>query len=1535
MCALVTDRNWNAFARQPAVFATALLLILAWDRYCLGQGRVIVGPGRGGIIVNQGATAIDLPSDRTMARGIDRAKDRIADGEYSQALRFLDEVLAGSQDSFVPVGDTGEHIGLKETASAMIRDLPPEGRELYQSTYGPAARKKLNEALASGDMTALREIVWQYFYTPAGYEAAMQVAQLEADAGRHLSASLLFDELLRIDTAAERFNPQLTLLAAKSRLALGDVEKTSGLLSSLNALRASHVKIAGREELLTSVANDPLGWYERVIGKPATSRVSSVDEWLTSRGDTTRNGHALGGLPHVRVRWEARLLSHPQFETVYDEFWTALQQRNQPLPAAGVPLAIGDTVIATTAQNVIAVDFRTGKRVWQTQPQRIAEFEQLLSFSGDSVSFDTNIQSAQSFARRLWDDYLYNSVSSDGERVFVIRDLRLPDFEQPDPWAMPFGMRTGADTPGAVNRLCAYDLSTQGKLVWELDGAAIGTEVSGAYFLGAPVVVDEKLYCLAEIKSAIHLVAIDHRTGELAGLQQLAGLQNGIYLDPLRRSQAAVPSYDSGMLVCPTGAGVVIGINLERNALAWAYQYETSRNISALLRRENSRSIEQPGHWIEGSAILADGCVILAPPESNFLHCLDLLTGKLRWKRERGDGIYLAGVDHGRLLVIGLRGVTALELEGGKPAWPQESLSLPNDAAPSGRGFFTDGKYYLPLSNAEIVAIDTKRGEIVERTRSRSGTVLGNLIAHKGAILSQNGKFLDCFDQIEVLRESTESRLAKDPDDVEALRTLGELAYNDGKLSRAIELLERAYALSSAEPRTREVLSECLLEALKQDFAAYYDRLPKLREIMQDSSARMLDLLRIEAQGLLELDRPWESFEACVHFYETANDKQALLPIDANYQATAASWLRAQTAAIWRQANSDNRQRIADRLTSMFVKLLAGSEESEAFLESFGDVGDFALEAKLSRAERLAAGNQPLAAQQAYFNFAEQPGPAHAEALAVSSKLLHDRGYDRLAVELDAELAGPLAETPCLAGKTGRQCLEEWQVSPPKNTLDWPYGKVIIDEPTQPSQTGSQSMRVPLSEIRLEQCDGVLGRCNVFFLGRGVGDLLIRDSYGREVFRQNLRDEERQFGEAAGVYGVARGNLLIISMGRQIAAIDTLSRGTDTKNVLWRKGTMRSASSFSYTGTRPPLGGDRPGSYRPLRSQADGAGGRWLGILGPLTEDSFVYQDQRGLCCVDSLTGRLRWSRTDTPNACHLFGDERVVIAVEQGSAKAHTYSTQDGRSLGEVEIPRWQEQLATRGTDVIAWRRLPNGQFELSAYDAVVGSVAWQHLFERQSQVDVAMNRYVAVVEPSGRYVLIDAKDGRVIADHRASPLLALSSVHMFAGTDQFVVAAGSTGHRRFHLSQLDFAGFDGQLLAFEAKTGKPLWSRPAEVRDHALMLNQPVDAPAITFIGTHSTQNANGSGTLISMLLLEKSSGRVLLTEDNLPPSPNHFAVICSADSNEVLVEMVNRLVRMKFTDAPRSPEPPATYEVSPGEQEGPKGLFGIFEKVLDRGK
>ena len=101
--------------------------------------------------------------------------------------------------------------------------------------------------------------------------------------------------------------------------------------------------------------------------------------------------------------------------------------------------------------------------------------------------------------------------------------------------------------------------------------------------------------------------------------------------------------------------------------------------------------------WSDATATLADGCVILTPIESDQLFCLSLLDGKLLWKMDRGENVYVAGIQGGNVLLVGRKQVQAFKLADGKPAWSGPVL-LPQGSMPSGRGFLSGDRLYLPLS---------------------------------------------------------------------------------------------------------------------------------------------------------------------------------------------------------------------------------------------------------------------------------------------------------------------------------------------------------------------------------------------------------------------------------------------------------------------------------------------------------------------------------------------------------------------------------------------------------------------------------------------------------------------------------------------------------------------------------------------------------------------------------------------------------------------------------------------------------------------
>ena len=61
----------------------------------------------------------------------------------------------------------------------------------------------------------------------------------------------------------------------------------------------------------------------------------------------------------------------------------------------------------------------------------------------------------------------------------------------------------------------AHDVRT-GKLDWELGGPGAARQAD-TFFLGPPLPLMGQLYVLAEIKSEIHLLALNPATGDLSG----------------------------------------------------------------------------------------------------------------------------------------------------------------------------------------------------------------------------------------------------------------------------------------------------------------------------------------------------------------------------------------------------------------------------------------------------------------------------------------------------------------------------------------------------------------------------------------------------------------------------------------------------------------------------------------------------------------------------------------------------------------------------------------------------------------------------------------------------------------------------------------------------------------------------------------------------------------------------------------------------------------------------------------------------------
>src|SRR5207237_9798672 len=104
-----------------------------------------------------------------------------------------------------------------------------------------------------------------------------------------------------------------------------------------------------------------------------------------------------------------------------------------------------------------------------------------------------------------------------------------------------------------------------------------------SHFLGVPISVGGKLYVLNEKNngqpqgdSELRLVCLDPNTGNVLGPIQTLGnvlQQHRFTNDASRRINAVHLAYGEGILVCPTNAGEVLGVDLLSRSLAWAYPY--------------------------------------------------------------------------------------------------------------------------------------------------------------------------------------------------------------------------------------------------------------------------------------------------------------------------------------------------------------------------------------------------------------------------------------------------------------------------------------------------------------------------------------------------------------------------------------------------------------------------------------------------------------------------------------------------------------------------------------------------------------------------------------------------------------------------------------------------------------------------------------------------------------------------------------------------------------------------------------------------
>lgn len=1515
----------------------------------------------------EASDSVFYPPDRETLQKLSLANELIEQKRFGEAARLLSTILESPEDFFFQP-DRHERIyrSLKGEAQRLLGAMPADGKASYELQYGAEARRMLDDAVERGDLGGLAEVSRKFFHTRAGYEATYLLGAAQLQRGEPLAAALSLGRL-QGTSAADEFDPSLSVDLALCWARAGRPEQAAAILKNLNRrLPNATFRVAGVERKSFATDAQALAWLAEVA--PPDNGDADATQWSMYRGSPSRNAPSAGSSPLLNRRWSVPVTDHPRVEELLGKLaQDHLEQSSRLLPGLH-PLAVRDYVFMRSLTGLVGVDFHTGKRIW-VESEKEHETTSLV----DALALPPGSRGSAALTnwleRRVWDSAVYGTLSSDGEMIYCIDEPDKGSFTD-ETAAIDQQMQRQmlfprpAQRGGAMqthNRLVAYEIASQGKLVGEIDtrpGDQAGA-LSGGFFLGPPLPLGGRLYALAEIKGEIRLFVIDPKKlrdknydDAIEWSQQLVVLDPVLFEEPLRRLAGATPSFSDGILVCPTSAGAVVAVDLTTRSLLWGYQYprvSDAFNNQVMVRFPGMQPMVEPAdddRWADASLTIADGHVLLTPLESSEIYCLNLTDGTLRWHKPRDDGLYLACVYNDKAVIVGSRSVKALRLADGESAWAN-SLALPAGGAsgstPSGRGFYNDNRYYLPLSSAEVAAIDLDQGQIVARSRSRTGTVPGNLICYQGAVISQGVDHVESFYQLDELRQQVAATLANSPDDPEALARQGELLLDAGRFDEAVAELRRSYA-RKPEPRTRELLVDGMLESLRLDFAKHRPLTAEI-ERLAEQPAEHAKLARLLATGLQQTGEISAAFDAYLRMVDLKSDPQPSERVESGLSVRRDRWVRARLNQLHDSASADDRR----VMQAGIARLLEQSHDAHgsATLKRF--VGYFAYHPLADDARELLA-EQALAAKnwleaERWLRQLERSAEATRRRAAVArlAQLMCEAGRPHDALIFYQQLTGRLADEVCLAGRAGRDVARDLAARPEiarnlAHDSGWPHGKVEV---RSYAQNGPAARSVPI-EFRGPQQPFFERATIEVDANMQQNALLGRDGLGREQWRLPLRDRNDNLGLNPAIdYVRADGHLVVLSLGYQLVGIDTLGTPSSGARVLWKH-----EISESRGGLPPQFGMNARLNARlgmaGQHMQPVDASGRPLGVTSPVTSDLVCFQRMRDLMAVEPLSGEILWTRHDVPSGCDLFGDEELLFAVPPGATEAIVFRAVDGEELGRRELPSNEKRMLTRGRLVLDWDPAVRGKGRLRLFDVWKQAAVWSKEFDGQARFWPVADEALAVVERTGHLTVLSLADGAATIDEQLPAEKTPAEIYLLRSPDIDVVIVNRPLPRNANLNvmpvPMNAAGaagvmINGMVYGFDRRTGEKLYAR--EVLRKATVLSRPVDLPVLLFAGVAQRQARMQQPPQGELAVMDKRTGKMLLEKQ--VPQLMSVDLSCDLDKHEVTVHTPPEMFRLTFTDEPDD-APQAAAKKSPTSAAGRaiwralRARMAPYEEALD---
>ena len=1464
-----------------------------------GQNTNGVGPSMG----------LNL-ADRVLVQRITKAQAALDSGDHLAAVKGLQSILDLPQDGFFRPADelAGRFVSLKQQAETLLAKADPATQQIYEQQYGPMARDLLTQAVAKRDAKTAQEVMRRFMHTTAGAEAAYWLGAYHLDRADYASALQCLSRFRR-SPAAKRFEPQLTLRVGLCLYRTGRPEKAQALVREAAAMSKGPVQIGG-QTLTPGGAETQVALWLKTVAPAAEKLAAEPTGWLMQRGNAERNRLLHSSPPVGKSLWNVGLTTwqtagEADTESAIDltRQISALNQIHGdkgvvPLPAA-TPLLVNNIIVNRFPDHLSGFDAKTGQEVWRSaendrvfqmlykEVESAEKAEKLAKNPRDLPAPERfgkglNIRSMRTprdflavlIRQRAWEDLTFGGLSSDGDYVFSIEDLGVLNDISVQMGGMGGGggmvVQSNPLMMRDYNRLCAYEVRT-GKLKWEVGGPRgdVSLNLPGTYFLGPPLPVDRQLYCIVESQGQTLLLSLDARTGKQLWSQSLSQPADDLAREPNRRRAGTSPALMGDMLICPTGAGLVVGVDVAARSLAWAYQYAPNisndpRDPRVIRKRMANMGIPQVemdpmrgaeiNEWQDGTPIVAEGHVILTPRDSAELHCLSLEDGKTAWRIPRRDGLYVAAVQSGLVIVVGTRSVEAIRLADGKSAWTPVAL-----ANQSGRGIVTEQHILLPLVSNEIATIDLKTGRALSRVRVHNSPGIGNLVPGPGIIVSQTAENLSVFRTFDSVSEEMIQRLAKNPEDPEALAQRGEFRLSKGEFATGQADLRLSLKLQKS-PDTQTILFESLLQTLQADFAAHRPSLIELEQLAQ-TPTEFSALYRTWAEGLLAAGELSPAFEILLKLSQPGTGATDLERLDGVRSLRRDRWVRTQLQGLATKIDQPTQQRVQVELQRRLdqAKAERGEEALRQFLMFFGS-HPLADEARQVLVDRLLVTGYSIEVEQLLGQLRRSPQPpiagrAVATMIREMIKLGHADDCDVLLADLVQNYAGIV----CLDNQTGQQLADAWKPQVDERARlarEWPTGKVETDRKLLPPKNAAW-----MYDVFLDGDRGPFFKHSQFKYMQELRRIVGLNGWGEPSWVVPTDDLPLNINVNA-CRAQVRNHLIFLTTGLQVIVLNALTEGTALRaKILWSADLVENRvdqnQAFQAVFNRPGIG--RPRGGVDLRQNP-------IGMVGAIEDDSVAILRGRHLILADLLTGLPLWKRTDVPAGSEIFGDRDSILVVPPDGQELIQIRRADGSTISTHPVPPAAERLLTFEHSVLSFRRdLQKNELVFKLTDLPARKVTWERKFHQLSQYMVFSESQLAVLEPSGMLSLVAVSDGRLEWQQQLQLFANFKEMWIIPDNDRLLVIHGEMPPRNNFPQAAMLVGnnltlIDGQADCINRATGQILWTQ--RIERYALDYTLPQHLPFWIFtVRIQTVQPQNVLKPEFQMLVVDKRNGRILL--------------------------------------------------------------------------